>query len=71
MGKSRYAKAQQLLKDIIGQKLHKNKLWRRIMVDVGSDERTIRELMNLMISLGMIHECEQDVYEIITIEADL
>ena len=71
MGKTRYTTIQQLLRPIVGKTLHKNKIWRRIMIDVGSDERTIRDYMNNMISLGMISEVKQDYYKIHSSEANI
>lgn len=63
MGKTRYNTIKQLLKPIVGETIHMNKLWRRIVIEVGSDERTIRDYINTMISLGMIVEVEEKVRE--------
>jgi predicted transcriptional regulator len=71
MGKTRYNIIKELLMPIVGKTIHMNKLWRRIMIDVGSDSRTIREYMNTMISLGMISEVRENHYKIISNEADI
>lgn len=71
MGKTRYTTIKELLKPIVSETIHVNKLWRRIMIEVGSDERTIRDYMNTMISLGMIMEIEEGFYKIISNEADI
>jgi len=71
MGKTRYSQMQEFLEPIVGKKIHVNKLWRRIMIEVGSDARTIREYMNNMISLGMICEVKENVYKIIFYKVDL
>lgn len=63
MGKTRYNTIKQLLKPIVGETIHMNKLWRRIVIEVGSDERTIRDYTNTMISLGMIVEVDEKVRE--------
>ena len=69
MGKTRYNTIKELLKPIVGKTVHMDKLWRRIMIEVGSDERTIRGYMHTMISLGMIKEERQNYYEILSNEA--
>ena len=71
MGKSRYNTIKELLKPIVGKTIHMNKIWRRIMINVGSDSRTIREYMNTMISLGMIREVRENYYKIDSNEADI
>ena len=71
MGKTRYNTMKELLNPIVGKTLHVNKLWRRIMIEVGSDSRTIREYMNNMISLGMINEEKENYYKIISDEVDI
>ena len=71
MGKSSYNTIKELLKPIVGKTIHMNKIWRRIMINVGSDDRTIRSYMNTMISLGMIAEVKENYYEIISNEADI
>lgn len=71
MGKTRYSQIKELLKPIVGKTLHVNKLWRRIMIDVGSDSRTIRDYMNTMLSLGLISEVEENFYKINSNEADI
>jgi hypothetical protein len=71
MGKTRYNKIKELLKPIVGKTLDVNKLWRRIIIEVGSDNRTIREYMNTMISLGMITEDKENYYKIVSNEADI
>jgi len=70
-GRSRYAKIKRILKPIVGKTLHVNKLWRRIMIDIGASEQTIRETMKLMLSLGMIQEVKENQYKIISNEADI
>lgn len=71
MGKSRYNIVQELLNPIVGEKIHINKLYRRIMIEIGTDERTIKDYLYLMISLGLIKEVEPFIYEIISIKADI
>jgi len=71
MGKTRYNTIQELLEPIVGETIHMDLIWRRIMIEVGSDERTIRDYMRIMISLGMIHEVKQNYYKIISNEADV
>lgn len=71
MGKSRYNKATELLKPIVGETIGVNKIWRRIMIEVGSDDRTIREMMELMIKLGMIREVDQNYYLVIKDKANI
>jgi len=70
-GRSRYNKVTKILKPIVGQTLHMDKIWRRIMIDIGATESLIRETMNLMISLGMIKEVKENYYKIISCEANI
>ena len=71
MGKTRYNQMKELLKPIMGKTVQMNKLWRRIMIEVGSDDRTIRDYMRTMISLGMINEVRDGYYKIISNEANI
>lgn len=71
MGRTRYNRISELLKPIVGQTLHKNKIWRRIVVEIGVSEALVRESMNLMITLGMIYEVEQDYYKVASHKADI
>ena len=70
-GRSRYAKVCKILKPIVGQTLHMNKIWRRIMIEIGASEKVIRECMNLMTSLGMIREVTNMMYKVERCEADI
>lgn len=71
MGKTRYNKVKEILRDIVGQTYHKNKMWRRIMIHIGSDERTLRETMRLMITLGLIQEVKENYYKVLNYKADI
>ena len=71
MGKTQYSKIKEVLGDIVGQKVLLDRLWNRITVYVGSDERTIKRFMYLMLSLNLIKEVENGVYEILSCEAQL
>lgn len=70
-GRSRYNKISKILEPIVGQTLHMNKIWRRIMIDIGASNTTIRECMKLMIELGMIHEVKANEYKIDKCKADI
>ncbi len=70
-GRSRYAKIIKILKPIVGKTLHMNKIWRRIMIEIGASDKTIRECMNLMINLGMIHEVKENYYKVDSCSADI
>ena len=70
-GRTRYNKVTKLLEPIVGQTLHKNKIWRRVMLEIGSSRNTVREVMVLMINLGMIKETKADFYKIISNKADI
>lgn len=70
-GRNRYAKISELLKPIIGKTLHKNKIWNRIMIDIGSSRNLIREAFQMMIDLGMIYEVKQDYYKITSCKGNI
>ncbi len=71
MGRTRYNRISELLKPIVGKTLHKNKIWRRIVIDIGASETLVRESMNLMITLGLIQEVKQDYFKVISHKADI
>ncbi|MCP3686644.1 MAG: hypothetical protein GY861_28735 [bacterium] len=71
MGRTRYNRISELLKPIVGKTLHKNKIWRRIVIDIGASETLVRESMNLMITLGLIQEVKQDYFKVISNKADI
>jgi len=70
-GRTRYAKACRILKEIEGEKLHLNKLRRRIMIEVGTSEETITEFLKLMRELEMIVERDNFIFEVISAKAKL
>ena len=70
-GRSRYNKITKILEPIVGKTLSVNKIWRIIMVDIGATESLIREIMQTMISLGMIREVKDGYYKIVSCEADI
>jgi len=70
-GRSRYAKVCKILKPIVGKTLHMNKIWRRIMIEIGASEKTIRECFKLMIDLGLINEVKENMYKISRAEANI
>lgn len=69
--RNRVSKIAGILNPIIGQTLHMNKLWRRIILEVGSTDAVVRETMNLMISLGMITEVSDRMYKVISSKANI
>ncbi len=71
MGRTRYNRVCEMLEPIVGKTYHKNKIWRRIVVEIGASERLVRETMNLMITLGLIKEVKQDMYKVISSKADI
>ena len=70
-GRTRYNKITQLLEPIVGKTLHKDLIWRRIMIDIGSSRNVIREVMQGMIDLGLIKETKENYYKVISCEADI
>jgi len=70
-GRSKYNKISKILEPIVGETIFVNKLWRRIMIDIGATESVIRETMSLMISLGMIREVKEGYYKVEACKADI
>ena len=64
-GRTRYNKITKMLESIVGKKLPIGNLHKRIMIDIGSSEKVIRDTMKSMIQLGMIKEVESFVYLIV------
>ena len=69
--RSRVSKIAGILEPIVGQTIHMNKIWRRIILEVGATEATVRETMNLMISLGMIVEVQDRLYKVVSCKPDI
>lgn len=70
-GRSRYNKISKMLKPIVGETLHMNKIWRRIVIDIGTSEALVRDTMQLMITLGLIQEVKENHYKVISNVADI
>ena len=70
-GRSRYHKIKKILKPIVGETMHMDKIRRRIMIDVGTSEGVIIETMRLMIDLGLIREVSAFMFKIERVEADI
>jgi len=70
-GRSRYAKVQKILKPIVGKTIHMDKLWRRIIIDIGGSDTVVRDVMKLMITLGLINEVKPFYYKILSHKADI
>lgn len=65
-GRTKTAKISQILEPIVNQEVHVNRLWRRIMLEIGGSDSVIRETFRIMIRLGLIYECEPFVYKVVS-----
>ena len=70
-GRTRYNKISKLLKPLIGQTLHMNKLRLKLYIDIGSSEELIRECLRMMIDLGLIQEKKHMIFKVIRAEAGI
>ena len=70
-GRTRYNKVTNVLRPIVGQKIHLYKLRRRIMIDIGSSEEVVGECVGLMINLCLIREVDHLIFKIERCEADI
>ena len=70
-GRTRYNKICELLKPLLGQTFHMDKIRRRIMIDIGTSEQVITETMRLMIDLGLIRETKAYFYKVENCKADI
>lgn len=60
-----------MLEPIVGQTLHINKIWRRIMIEIGTSDALLRDTVRDMIKLGLIHEVKENHYKVISNVADI
>ena len=63
-GRSRYFKIKKMMSSFVGQELHLSVINRMIMLNVGSSDRTIREVSKFMIDLGIIKEVDHLVFRV-------
>lgn len=70
-GRTRYKKISQLLEPVVGETLHMDKLRRRVIIEIGSSDIAVREILRLMIDLGLIKEVEHMVFKVLRSEADI
>ena len=70
-GRTRYNKVKQILKPIVGQTMHMEKIRRRVIIDVGSSDTVVMETMRLMIDLGLIREVSAFMFKVERCEADI
>lgn len=63
-GRTRYNKMVQLLKPLVGQTLHIEKLRKEIMIEIGTSETVVRESLKFMIDLGLIHETDHLIFKV-------
>lgn len=69
--RTRYNKVCRILKPIVGETVHLNKLWSRIIIEIGSTESVVRDSFRLMVSLGLIVEVKPFMFKILRCEADI
>ena len=70
-GRTRYNKVVKLLEPIVGQTLSIDKLKRRVMIEVGTSDICVDEVMRLMINLGLIREVSHLMFKVVSSEADI
>jgi len=71
MGKTRYKRLQEILRPIVGKKIHLSKLQRRVMIEIGSSGTIVKESIAFMIELGLIKEVDNMVFKIVSDTADI
>ena len=69
-GRSRYNKMVQLLKPLVGQKLHMDKIRRKIIINIGTSETLIGDTLRFMIDTGLIIERKHMIFEILKAELE-
>jgi hypothetical protein len=62
--RNRYGKVLSLLAPIRGQKVSIGKLKNLIMINIGSTEKTIEDILKFMISLNLITETESFIFKV-------
>ena len=63
-GRTRYNKMVKLLKPLVGQKIHMDKIRFKIMINIGTSEKLITETLRFMIDTGLIKETDHLVFKI-------
>lgn len=67
-GRTRYNKMIRLLKPLVGEILHLDKIRHKVMIEIGTSENVVRETLKFMIDMNLIIEREHMIFEVIMIE---
>ena len=69
-GRSRYNRMVNLLRPLVGRKMHIDKIRRKIIINIGTSEKLIGDTLRFMIDTGLIVEREHLIFEILMAELE-
>lgn len=63
-GRTRYNRIVKLLEPLVGQTIHMNVIRRKIMINIGTKETVIQEILRFMIDMDLITEKKHMIFKI-------
>ena len=63
-GRTRYNKMVNLLRPLVGQKMHMDSIRRKVIINIGTSEKLIGDTLRFMIDTGLIVERKHMFFEI-------
>ena len=69
-GRSRYNRMVNLLRPLVGRKMHIDKIRRKIIINIGTSEKLIGDTLRFMIDTGLIVEREHLIFEVLMAELE-
>ena len=69
-GRSRYNRMVNLLRPLVGRKMHIDKIRRKIIINIGTSEKLIGDTLRFMIDTGLIVERDHLIFEVLMAELE-
>ena len=69
-GRSRYNRMVKLLKPLVGETMHIDKIRRKIIINIGTSEKLIGDTLKFMIDTGLIVERDHLIFEVLMAELE-
>jgi len=63
-GRTRYNKTAELLKPLVGETVHMNSLRYKVMTNIGTSDKLIRDTLRFMIETGLITEIDHLIFRV-------
>ena len=63
-GRTRYNKTAELLKPLVGETIHMNQIRHKIMTNIGTSDKVVRDTLRFMIDTGLMTEINHLIFRI-------